>query len=89
MTSEQHGRLEPLEAADAPPGSASGIGVVLDLNNLLQEIMTYAAMAKRRLDTNHPATSSLADIEAASSRAGSLVRKLIGERVAQHRDRDE
>jgi len=58
-----------------------GVGVALDLNNLLQEIMTYAAMAKRQLPADHPALHALADIESAGTRAGSLVRTLISERA--------
>lgn len=58
-----------------------GVGVALDLNNLLQEIMTYAAMAKRQLPSEHPALTPLVDIESAGTRAGSLVRALIAERI--------
>jgi hypothetical protein len=66
-----------------------GVGVALDLNNLLQEIMTYAAMAKRRLPSEHPALTPLVDIESAGTRAGSLVRALIAERIRLCDDLDE
>jgi hypothetical protein len=66
-----------------------GVGVALDLNNLLQEIMTYAAMAKRQLPSEHPALAPLADIESAGTRAGSLVRALIAERIRLCDDLDD
>lgn len=62
------------------------VNAVLDLNNLLQEVMTKAALARRKLASEHPAHAFLVEIEAAGSRAGVLVRRLVGDGPAQRND---
>jgi hypothetical protein len=62
------------------------VSAVLDLNNLLQEIMTKAALARRKLASEHPAHAFLVEIEAAGGRAGVLVRKLVGDGAAPRGD---
>jgi DNA-binding NarL/FixJ family response regulator len=59
------------------------VGAVLELNNLLQEIMTKAALGQRKLPSDHPAYAILADVEVVGARVGVLVRRLVGDGKAR------
>jgi DNA-binding NarL/FixJ family response regulator len=70
---------QPTHTEVSDTSSHALVGAVLELNNLLQEIMTKAALGQRKLPIDHPAYAILADVEVVGARVGVLVRRLVGD----------
>ncbi|KAA3607087.1 MAG: PAS domain S-box protein [Planctomycetota bacterium] len=72
LSEQQLRQAQKMEAVGRMAG-----GVAHDFNNLLTAIFGYMELAKKSLDSEHPALKELLEVEAAGQQAADLIRQLM------------